>query len=309
MKLWVAITDFDWFKFLAAREPDEVNFWQPSATNQFRVLEPGEPLLFKLHSPRNFIVGGGFFSHYSQIPVSKAWQAFGVKNGARSEFELRASIEKFHESPLKSRTDYTIGCILLQSPFFFSEPDWIPVSDWSPSIVRGKSYETSEARGLAIWSDVELRLRARDVAAPDFVEDERDWEVKYGGPRTVFQRLGQGAFRVIVTDSYRRTCAITGSHVLHVLDAAHIRPVTDEGSHHPSNGLLLRQDVHTLFDRGYVTVTPEHRIEVSRRIKSEFDNGKEYYALHGNTIVLPEIHAFRPSPPSLTWHNENVYRD
>src|SRR5215469_18301936 len=68
MKFYVAITDFDWFTFLADRKPDEVNFWQPSGGRMFRALEPGEPLLFKLHSPRNFIVGGGFFSRFSQCP-------------------------------------------------------------------------------------------------------------------------------------------------------------------------------------------------------------------------------------------------
>jgi len=76
----------------------------------------------------------------------------------------------------------------------------------------------------------------------------------------------------------------------------------------PSNGLLLRQDVHTLFDRGYLTVTPEYHVEVSRRLKDEFDNGKEYYALEGRTIVLPESPVYRPSGAQLTWHNENVYR-
>jgi putative restriction endonuclease len=121
-------------------------------------------------------------------------------------------------------------------------------------------------------------------------------------------RLGQGAFRVIVTDVYQRQCALTNSHVLHVLDAAHIRPYADGGSHNPSNGLLLRQDVHTLFDRGYLTVSPDYHVEVSRRLKDEFDNGKEYYALQGKTILLPGNPAFRPSTEQLVWHNENRYR-
>jgi predicted restriction endonuclease len=98
----------------------------------------------------------------------------------------------------------------------------------------------------------------------------------------VFPRLGQGSFRLIVTDSYDRRCAFTNSPVLHVLEAAHIRPYSAGGTHAPSNGILLRQDLHTLLDRGYMTVTPGHRIEVSSRIKEEFHNGKEYYALHGH---------------------------
>ena len=46
-----------------------------------------------------------------------------------------------------------------------------------------------------------------------------------------------------------------------MLQAAHIRPVTKEGPHRVDNGLLLRSDIHTLFDQGYVTVTPEHTID------------------------------------------------
>jgi putative restriction endonuclease len=131
---------------------------------------------------------------------------------------------------------------------------------------------------------------------------------RFGQPQMVMPRLGQGAFRVIVTDVYNRRCALTNSHVLHILDAAHIRPYADGGSHSPRNGLLLRQDVHTLFDRGYLTVTPDYRVEVSRRLKEEFDNGKEYYALQGKTILLPGNPAFRPSPEQLVWHNDYVYR-
>ncbi|MGD0956282.1 MAG: HNH endonuclease signature motif containing protein [Candidatus Acidiferrales bacterium] len=69
---------------------------------------------------------------------------------------------------------------------------------------------------------------------------------------------------------YKRQCAVTNSHVLHVLDAAHIRPYALGGTHSPTNGLLLRQDVHTLVDRGYLTVTPDYHVEVSHRLKDEF---------------------------------------
>jgi putative restriction endonuclease len=63
-----------------------------------------------------------------------------------------------------------------------------------------------------------------------------------------------------------------------------------------------------LFDRGYLTVVPDYRVEVSRRLKEEFDNGKEYYALQGKTILLPDVPAFKPSTEQLAWHNEHVYR-
>jgi putative restriction endonuclease len=73
------------------------------------------------------------------------------------------------------------------------------------------------------------------------------------------------------------------------------------------NGLLLRADIHRLFDRGYVTVTPELRFEVSGRLREEFENGKTYYALHGTTIRVPGPTTDRPDPALLRWHNEQVF--
>jgi hypothetical protein len=93
MRLFVAITDSDWFDYLSELRPDEVNFWKPSGAKSFHSLSPGEPLLFKLHSPDNFIVGGGFFSHYTVLPANFAWGAFGEKNGAETETEMRRLIE------------------------------------------------------------------------------------------------------------------------------------------------------------------------------------------------------------------------
>ncbi len=90
---------------------------------------------------------------------------------------------------------------------------------------------------------------------------------RYGAPTLIQPRLGQGTFRVIVTDAYSRRYSITGERVLPVLEAAHIRPFSDGGEHRVNTGLLLRSDAHTLFERRYVTVTPEHRIEVSKRLK------------------------------------------
>lgn len=91
------------------------------------------------------------------------------------------------------------------------------------------------------------------------------------------------------------------------MEAAHIRPYGDGGEHEARNGLLLRRDIHSLFDAGYVTVTPDFRFEVSRRIREEFDNGKHYYALHGRTIEMPLDSTLRPDIGGLAWHNEHRF--
>ena len=85
------------------------------------------------------------------------------------------------------------------------------------------------------------------------------------------------------------------------------RPFAKEGPHAISNGLLLRSDLHRLFDKGYLTVTPESRLEVSARLKQDFDNGKSYYPLHGQLVSLPTSATDRPDTGQLTWHNEHVF--
>ena len=196
--------------------------------------------------------------------------------------------------------DPVIGCNILAEPFFWPEEDWIKVpGDWAPNIVQGKTYDTSQGTGEALWASVLHRLKrlAVDEASP-----------RYGSEYMARARLGQGAFRVLVTDAYQRRCAITGERTLPVLEAAHIQPYASEGPHQVANGLLLRSDLHILFDRGYLTVTPDYRVEVSRRIREEFQNGREYYAHHGQELaVLPSVVTERPQADFLRWHNEKLF--
>jgi len=101
LRLFVAVTDKSWFDMLAASGPhDEVNFWQPSGTMQFRALQAGELFLFKLHAPHNFIVGGGVFTTATTIPLSLAWEAFASKNGVASLNEMQARIARCSTSAL-----------------------------------------------------------------------------------------------------------------------------------------------------------------------------------------------------------------
>ena len=110
-----------------------------------------------------------------------------------------------------------------------------------------------------------------------------------------------------VRDTYERRCAITSERTLPVLEAAHIRDYADVQQHSINNSILFRADIHKLFDSGYVTVTPDYHFEVSKRIREEFENGRDYYKLHGTEIRLPSHVADRPMPELLKWHNEERY--
>jgi len=303
VKFWVGVTDKNWFEYLASINPDEVNFWKPSGQG-FGAIELGTPFLFKLKSPINKIVGGGFFIRSVQIPLSLAWDAFGNKNGSSNFSDLRNKINSLRANP---EADPTIGCIILNQPFFFSEDQWIEVpSSFARNIVTGKTYDTNEQDGERLWNEVALRLNDFKTERQGLVA-EPIWG--YGNEYLIKNRLGQGAFRILVTGAYNRNCAISGEKALPVLQAAHIKPFNEQGPNKVENGLLLRSDLHILFDRGYITVTPEYKIEVSRKIKEEFNNGKHYYAFHGKELyALPKVISDRPSLDFIRWHNENVYK-
>jgi putative restriction endonuclease len=199
VRLLVAVTDRDWFEYLRTKPAlSEVNFWAPGAA-PFRALEAGELFLFKLHAPLNFIVGGGVLTYANTLPCSLAWEAFHEGNGAPSLADMRQRIIKYRRIDAGVREDFSIGCRILTQPFFFNEHEWISVpASWSPNIVTFKTYDASNEDGAILWNAVQDRLTKTEAKLVPAVPAE----ARYGMPILVRPRLGQGAFRVMVTDAY-----------------------------------------------------------------------------------------------------------
>ena len=233
--------------------------------------------------------------------MSLAWDTFGIQNGAPTREIMHERIEHYRRVSHDPRADYSVGCIILEDPFFLDQRDWIPVPhDFSPNTVVGKTYDLTTVAGRALWERVAGgRALVRHAAA--------ETAPMYGEPTLFRPRLGQGAFRVVVTDAYQRHCAVTGEKTLPVLEAAHIRPVSAGGEHRVDNGLLLRSDLHTLFDRGYVAVTADYRFRVSEHLRRDWQNGRVYYELDGEAIHLPRDDESRPSQLELEWHADTVF--
>lgn len=312
MKFYLGVTDNNWYNYLSKINPEDINFWQPGGTVNFRVLTSGAPFLFKLKSPLNAIGGIGFFSSHTFLPITIAWDTFRNRNGCQTFDEFRRMILNYRID--KNNINPTIGCIVLTNPIFFKKEDWIETpADWGKNIVQGKSYDSNNEVGKDIWERVEklldkyLYLNEIDEGKSQFILEEPA-SPAYGNSVLTKVRLGQGAFRVLVTDAYTRRCSITGEKTLPVLEAAHIKPYAESGPHFISNGLLLRSDMHKLFDGGYLTITHDLKIEVSSRIREEFQNGKEYYRYHGKELLfIPQREIDKPNKKFIDWHNANIY--
>jgi putative restriction endonuclease len=305
----IAITDYDWYSFLSQRRSwDEINFWTPSTHWTFNAPQ-FSPFLFKLKAPHRAIAGFGYFARYSPLPESFAWEWFGEANGCSSFEEMHARLEKIRRKIRAARQSGIpqIGCIVVVSATFFSREEWIPQPvDWPESNLRPMRYDLDIGEGARVWAECLARIQPnRDMR---IAEPESTSEIsRYGTPVLVRPRLGQGAFRVSVTEAYNRACAVTEEHSLPALEAAHIRPFAKEGPHEVRNGLLLRADLHRLFEQGYVTVTPEYVVQVSDRLRHDYHNGRSYYPLRGKRISVPATEIERPTRDFLSWHNQNVF--
>jgi putative restriction endonuclease len=308
--IYVANTDNDWFDFLRANSPfEEVNFWKPSQ-QLFKAIDEGGLFVFRLKSPRNVIGGYGVLVSSVNVPIRLAWDSLGIANGVSDQEALIRSIRRYREVHTVT-PDTLIGCRVLKDPIFFPEEEWFPVpEDWSANIVTGKVYSFESHEGQRLYENLSQRTR-QDIL---FRRDRRDFEgfeappqAGYGAPVLVAPRLGQGAFRLKVSDVYKYECAISETKVLPALDAAHIVPFARGGDHSVSNGLLLRKDIHAIFDEGFATIDSEGKFRVSQKVQTVYHNGNEYLRLAGRTIKVPERPAYWPSADRLEWHRNNVF--
>ncbi|HNY02557.1 MAG TPA: HNH endonuclease [Bacteroidales bacterium] len=307
MNYFIGNTDYSWYRFLRERKPEDVNFWQPGGLLHFRAVEAGAPFLLKLKSPINKVAGIGFFTSHSILPIGFAWEVFGERNGSKDYVDFFSKIKSYRDPSNSLDRNPNIGCIVLTNPVFFDESDWIPIpADWSGNIVQGKTYNTISEIGNQYWSRVSEVLQKYQPGL--FQNMVQETGPQYGKYLTNV-RIGQGAFRILVTDAYFRRCAVSGERTLPVLESAHIKPYAICGINDTNNGLLLRADLHKLFDSGYITVTDKFTVEISRRIKEEFENGRDYYRYHGKSLEsLPGNSPDRPNPEYLRWHNENLFK-
>ncbi|HEY6978927.1 MAG TPA: hypothetical protein VH396_21670, partial [Chitinophagaceae bacterium] len=135
MRFYLGVTDNSWYNYLSKIFPEDINFWQPGGNSTFKILQQGEPFLFKLKRPFNSIGGIGFFLSHTSLPINMAWDIFGNRNGCNTFNELKQMILQYRSD--KENTNPVIGCIVLANPIFFRKGDWIDVTKyWSRSVVQ-----------------------------------------------------------------------------------------------------------------------------------------------------------------------------
>lgn len=128
-------------------------------------------------------------------------------------------------------------------------------------------------------------------------ERKRDHSVTFS-VRQVLARSGQPDFRAALMRVYNNRCAISGCAVEAVLEAAHIRAVGEGGDHSVGNGLLLRADLHSLFDRGLITILDNRTVSTDPTIRNDYGH------FDGQALATPQKRSDRPSIANLRAHRQ-----
>ncbi|MBD2419083.1 HNH endonuclease [Anabaena cylindrica FACHB-243] len=128
---------------------------------------------------------------------------------------------------------------------------------------------------------------------PQNITDDRERVIS-----VVVQRKGQAKFRSDLLKAYQGKCAITGFDTKRVLQAAHIIPYLGYETNHPSNGILLRVDIHIIFDQHLLSIDPKsYEVVISPSL-----HGTDYQGLSGKKLLLPDKDRFKPNLIALEQH-------
>ena len=255
------------------------------------------------------IGGFGYFARYSPLSEWLAWDCFRQANGCGSFEEMHARLERIRRGSDKSDAKgiLQIGCIIVVNATFFASPNGFHNRATGQSRnLRHAVYDLDVGEGIRVWAECLTRVqpdRELRVAEPEApIEMPR-----YGSPILIQPRLGQGAFRVSVTEAYNRACAVTQEHSLPALEAAHIRPFANEGPHEVQTECFYEQIFIACSNKA---TSPSDRIT---RWKSAI--GCEMTIRMAEVITRFAALGFlcrlsdreRPTPDLLAWHNQNVF--
>lgn len=268
--------DVDWYVSQTAKGKQPKYTW---STGNTKSIVPGDRLyLFRQGSTRG-LVGSGY----------AASQVFPGTKGQR-----RFLVEMRFDTVIPS--DQMLAISTLQAEDLGVNWGWLPASGISVP-------DSSAARLELLWQTHLIRIgrstneedlpSSVDLNASDPIAEREEGKLRV--LRQIVQRRGQLAFREQLLDAYGGCCAITGCNAKAALEAAHIEPYSGPSSNKASNGLLLRSDIHTLFDLGLIAISPD-------QLKVQLDPqlvGTHYEDIAGKSIRLPNAVRYRPDKALL----------
>lgn len=294
----IALTDFDWYSFLNnSNINNQVNFWTPTPWN-VKKMEVGDKVYFLLKKKYGRkICGFGSFVKYETKDISGAWSEYGLGNGVQNLDELRYRVQKYTDKNSKTGykgNNHIIGCLILNKICFLPEDEQKPPDYYGWNIpINVVKYKYINDTNFNVYTGNEKssnNFYLVDKSKSGYILNKCK------------ERKGQSKFRTDLMMAYNYRCCITGESTSETLQAAHIQEYISKESNNIQNGILLRIDLHMLFDAGLITLNENFEVCISPHLTS-----KNYTQYSGKKISLP-TKKYWPSKEAIKWHNENVFR-
>ncbi|MFD4368681.1 HNH endonuclease [Rhodococcus sp. NPDC058521] len=255
-------------------------FWDVRDAGSFRRIEPGDDIFFWLTGKRIFL---------SWVRATSSLYAIG-DNARRAHW-----------------VDVDTGGYTHRFEFELVSEDVAHPAAWNElQAAAGRKYSPQAPANPVNEPKAQQFLRTRfghhgDIAFPNIpVTYKLGDDMRERARRQITVRRGQSRFRADLMDAYAGTCAVTGSTVTSVLEAAHIDRYFGDHTNHVANGLLLRSDIHTLFDLGVLTVSSSLTIQLAPWLQDS-----EYGDYHDQPLRLPSEPHKRPASDALERHRHN----
>lgn len=289
-----ALTTRQGFDELARIRPQRIAFWQhrPECPHE---IEPGERWYFVDKQTRD-VVGFAIFCGWEKTTVESVFSRFGGACGYPTRSALVAAIRRLKDA---FDEEDEIGNVILTD---FAELT-VPLNLKQKF---GLEMYQSRFRYLRQGDLIAAYLGGMDLAlgaSQSFVLRNEGEAKKSASMRKT--RYGQSVFRRLMLEAYGEVCVFTGPALVETLEAAHIQPYVDPESNHICNGLVVRADVHNLFDLGLITIDAGGLIELAPNLKGR---SGELDALAGTEARLNNSRGIQPSREALDFRNRYIFQ-
>lgn len=131
------------------------------------------------------------------------------------------------------------------------------------------------------------RYRNRQPQKPSLSVEQRFGPTQVQIEAALRAREGQAKFRADLLQIFGHRCAVSGCTMTEILEAAHIQPYSEGQDHRLSNGLILRADIHTLFDKGLLAIIPQETCQAQVIVHPQLQQDPYYNTFHLISVALP----------------------
>lgn len=279
---------------------DEANpeHWDYAKTHGFwdmtvhRAFEIGDVLYF--WQAGGSLLGSALVTEATHEIAAGTWMPWNLEDIKRGQYRNRVRFNVLDEASAGTpRWGELAAATGVRGATNFG-PRKVPLAgeSWLAAQVSGTNAVSTAAR---LWADRFEALLPEQAAGESLAEQD----LRARTEAIIVLRRGQSQFRSRLLTAYAGRCAVTGTSIEGVLEAAHISPYKGEYTNVVSNGLILRSDIHTLFDLHLLTVVPDLTVRVAPEASNE-----PYSTYDGAQIMCPKRSADRPGLDVLSRHNE-----